>query len=597
MIAPMLPDTAEPPLRVMSLHALLYCERLFYLEEVEEIRVADANVFAGRRLHVERLPLEDETPELRSFEVSSEAWGLLGKVDAVRRRVGAWVAYEHKRGRCRRGEDNRVEAWPSDRIQAVAYAVLVEEAMGEPVRQARVRYHADNVTALIEIDDAAREDLRNAIKRARELRLSTLRPPVTDNERLCTSCSLAPVCLPEEERLAKQSPMPGELAEEDSDRTLDNISTAAAESNDITEGDTGTATGAAHTKPFRLPVPLPANRERHTLHVVARKAYVSRSAETLVVSADDEKQTVPIAQVDAVVLHGHGQMTTQALHLCASRGIGVQWMTFGGRFVAGTSNSPGRVQQRIRQYAGLSEVGRCLDLARQTVRAKLQGQLQYLLRSTRGQTASRSAAAASIERIRESLRRLDGAATIDTLRGLEGLAAKAYFSAIPLLLSDRVPVELRPDGRTRHPPRDCFNALLSFGYGLLFGLVHRTLLAVGLEPAFGYYHQPRSAAPPLVLDLMEVFRVPLVDMPVVGSLNRGQWNAVQHFTQAGTHVWLSDVGRKQAIALFEDRLAEGYRHPHTGSSLTYTRLVELEARLLEKEWSGAPGLFAQFRIR
>src|SRR5258706_15541240 len=90
----------DPPLRVMALHALLYCERLFYLEEVEEIRVADANVYAGRRLHVERLPLEDETPELRSLEVSSQDWGLVGKVDAVRRRDGAWVAYEHKKGRC-----------------------------------------------------------------------------------------------------------------------------------------------------------------------------------------------------------------------------------------------------------------------------------------------------------------------------------------------------------------------------------------------------------------------------------------------------------------------------------------------------------------
>lgn len=606
MIAPALPETAEAPLRVMSLHALLYCERLFYLEEVEEIRVADANVFAGRRLHVERLPLNDETPELRSFEVSSEEWGLLGKVDAVRRRDGAWVAYEHKRGRCRRGEGDRVEAWPSDRIQAVAYAVLVEESLGEPVRQARVRYHADNVTALIDVDDVARDDLRRAIERARELRLSTQRPPVTDNERLCTSCSLAPVCLPEEERLAKLSLV--ELRLDDPLRTLpasaekdlpDGVDPDSDAGSIGNEADSGAATSAApaRPKPVRLPVPLPAHRERHTLHVVARKAYVSRSAETLIVSADDEKQTVPIAQVDAVVMHGHGQMTTQALHLCATHGIGVQWMTFGGRFVAGTSNSPGRVQQRIRQYAGLADGGRCLDLARRTVTAKLQGQLQYLLRSTRGQESARSAAAATLERIRESLRRVDAAGTIDTLRGLEGLAAKAYFAAIPSLLGDRVPPELRPDGRTRHPPRDCFNALLSFGYGMLFGLVHRTLLAVGLEPAFGYYHQPRSAAPPLVLDLMEVFRVPLVDMPTVGSLNRGQWNATEHFTRAGTHVWLSDDGRKQAIGLFEERLAEAYRHPHTGSSLTYSRLVELEARLLEKEWSGAPGLFAQFRIR
>lgn len=561
-------ELSDPPLRVMSLHALLYCERLFYLEEVEELRVANTNVYAGRRLHEERLSLDDETPELRSFEVSSDAWGIFGKVDAVRRRDGAWVAYEHKRGRCRRGGDNSPQAWPSDRIQAIAYAVLVEEERGEPVRQARVRYHADNVTALINIDDAARDALHSAIARARELRRSTQRPPVTDNERLCTSCSLKPVCLPEEERLTQVD---------------------AVEAGDASYGN--------GTLPQRPQVPLPSVRERHTLHVVAQKAYISRSGETMVVKTDEEQQRVPIAQVDAVVIHGHGQMTTQAVHLCATHNVSVQWMSYGGRFVAGTANSPGRVQQRIRQYEGLRSSERCVDLSRQTVRAKVEGQLRYLLRSTRGADSARADCQPHVDRMRESLRKLDDCASLDSLRGLEGMAAKAYFAALPGLLSVRVPDELRPSGRSKHPSKDRFNCLLSFGYGMLFGLVHRTLLAVGLEPAFGYFHQPRSAAPPLVLDVMELFRVPLVDMPVLGSVNRGQWDPGDDFSIAGTHVWLSDAGRKKAIELFESRLTESYKHPHTGSSMTYARLVELEVRLLEKEWSGAPGLFARFRIR
>ena len=99
------------------------------------------------------------------------------------------------------------------------------------------------------------------------------------------------------------------------------------------------------------------------------------------------------------------------------------------------------------------------------------------------------------------------------------MAAKAYFAAVPYLLIDKVADSLRPVGRTKHPPKDPFNCLLSFGYGMLFGLTHRSLMAVGLDPAFGYFHQPRSAAPPLVLDLMELFRVLLVDMPVIGSVN------------------------------------------------------------------------------
>jgi CRISPR-associated protein Cas1 len=197
---------AEPPLRIMALHALLYCERLFYLEEVEEIRVADHAVYAGRRLHEEVVPLDDESPERRSVEVASETWGLVGKVDALRRRDGRWVAYEHKRGRCHRGPAKEVLPWPSDRIQAIAYAVLLEEALGEPVPQARIRYHADNVTAIVEIDEAARDDLRWAIAQANVLRQTVVRPPVAENENLCRRCSLAPVCLPEEERLAMIEP-------------------------------------------------------------------------------------------------------------------------------------------------------------------------------------------------------------------------------------------------------------------------------------------------------------------------------------------------------------------------------------------------------
>lgn len=554
------PDVAapddEPPIRVMALHALAYCERLFYLEEVEEIRVADAAVYAGRRLHDDVVSLDDETPERRSLQLSSEAWGIFGKVDAVRRRDGQWVAYEHKRGRCRRGQDKSPQAWPSDRLQAIAYAVLLEEELGEPVPEARVRYHADGVTAFVTIDETARVDLREAIERAQQLRRTTERPPVHTNENVCKRCSLSVVCLPEEER-------------------LDDIG----------------------TKPDRVPTLFPANRERQTLHVVSPRAYVSRSGETLVVKTEDDKQTVPIQQIDSLVIHGFGQVTTQAIHLCARRGVAIEWLTVGGKFAAGTTASPGRVQQRIRQYASLQHDGTRLRLARQLVHAKVETQLRYVLRATRGNAETRAACTESIDRIRESLKRIPDAAAADSLRGLEGLAAKAYFACVPRMLGDQVPDELRPTGRSKHPPRDRFNCLLSFGYSLIHSLVHRSIVGVGLEPAFGFFHRPRSAAAPLVLDLMELFRTPLWEMPLVGSINRGQWKADEHFEIRPGHVWLSDPGRKQALQLFEQRLQESYKHPHTSQSLSYARMVELEVRLLEKEWTGYPGLFARMRLR
>ena len=111
------------------------------------------------------------------------------------------------------------------------------------------------------------------------------------------------------------------------------------------------------------------------------------------------------------------------------------------------------------------------------------------------------------------------------------------------------------------------------------------------------FHQPRTAAPPLVLDLMELFRTLLWDIPLIGSVNRGQWNPTDDFSVTPGQVWLSDAGRRKAIGLFEQRLTESYRHPHTGQSLTYARIVELETRLLEKEWTGCSGLFARMRLR
>jgi len=551
---PLPPCDEHAMLQVMSLRALLYCERLFYLEQVEGIYVANDHVYAGRRVHEEKLPLDDETPERRSVKVSSQHWGLYGKVDAVRRRDGQWVVYEHKKGRCRRGENNQPEPWPGDRIQAIAYAVLLEEELGQPVPQARIRYHADNVTAFVTIDEAAREDLRQAILRARRLQASCQRPPVTENERLCPGCALNVVCLPEEERLQKQ---------------------------------------ATPQKPKLFP----ADRQRETLHVVSRQASIGRSGESLLIRTEENKTRVPIQQVDSVLIHGYAQISTQALHLCAAHQIPVFWLTAGGKFIAGSTHSPGRVQQRIRQYQALQNSDIQLRLSRQLVRAKIESQLRYVLRATRGEETRRQRVIEHIERMRECLAKTTKAHSIDSLRGLEGMAAKAYFASLPQLINSRVPESLFPNGRNKRPPKDRFNCLLGFGYALLQSLVLRSILAVGLEPAFGFYHRPRSSAPPLVLDIMELFRTTIWDIALLGSINRGQWDPDADFQVAASHVWLSDSGRKKAIALFEQRLQESYRHPYTDRSLSYARIVELEVRLLEKEWTGCPNVFAQMRIR
>ena len=181
--------------------------------------------------------------------------------------------------------------------------------------------------------------------------------------------------------------------------------------------------------------------------------------------------------------------------------------------------------------------------------------------------------------------------------GIEGKIAALYFGALPCVLSPDIPHQMRFDGRNRRPPKDRFNALLSFGYSLLIKDVMNAILSVGLEPALGFYHQPRSQAAPLALDLMEIFRVPLVDMIVVASINRQQWDVNEDFEIRGEQVWLSETGRRKFVGLYEQRKQETWKHPVTKYSLTYRRLLELEARLLEKEWMGEGDLFGQLIVR
>lgn len=229
--------------------------------------------------------------------------------------------------------------------------------------------------------------------------------------------------------------------------------------------------------------------------------------------------------------------------------------------------------------------------------AKVEGHLRYLLRATRGRDRRALGLDEPIRVMRSSLSGIARANRMDAIRGYEGVAGKAWFSALPSLLSEKVPQGLKPAGRSRRPPRDRFNALLGFGYALLYQAVLRAILAVGLEPALGFYHTPRSSAHPLVLDLMELFRLPLWEIPLIGSINRLQWDEKEDFHATKGRVWLSEKGRRKGVTLFEKRMEDKWRHPVIDYSISYSRMIELEVRLLEKEWTGCPGLFAKVRLR
>lgn len=561
--------TDKPLIRVMALHALAYCERLFYLEEVEEIRKADANVFAGRRLH-ETL---DKGPDIYTFELASDRLGIRGKVDCVRRRNGQLMVYEHKKGRSCKGQT----AWPSDRLQVLAYALLLSEHAGEPIGDARIRYHADNKTIRIDVDPHdAETEVAAAVDRAAALRNRLERPPVSVPEHLCRKCSLSPVCLPEEERFAHSE----------------------------------------KPKPRRL---FPQDDDRRVVHVVEQGCWVRKDGNQLVVHfPDGERKPVPGLMIKSLALHGNVQISTQAIHFCAANDIGVHWLSYGGHYVGGLASGAGGVQRKNRQFIAFQNPRLQAGLILRLARAKVENQLRYLLRATRTEKdeGRPEAVEAGLNGIRGEIQGLsamekaleaseetaggDMADTVEGIRnsarGHEGRAGRLYFSLLSHVLKTGDGDFMSFSGRNRQPPRDPFNALLSFGYSLLYKDCVGTLLTVGLEPALGFFHTPRSAAYPLALDLMELSRGLLWDIPLVGSVNRRQWTKAD-FDMLPNHVWLNTAGRRKAIQLYENRKQEKWKHPVLNYSLSYARTIELEGRLLEKEWAGQPGAFAQLRLR
>jgi len=540
------------PVRVMALHAYGYCKRLCYLEEVEEVRIADDRVYAGRRLHTE-IEKEDEEREAKTFELRSQTLGLSGKLDAVRRRDGCWIPYEHKRGRSKDGEDGPA-AWPSDQLQVGAYAMLLEEHTGIAIPEGRVRYHADGKLVHVPLSDGLRNEVKEAVQAIRSMRQQQKRPPVCDNERLCIHCSLAPECLPEETRRAR-------------DDSWDTV---------------------------RL---FPAKSERQTLHLTRPGTTVGRTRSSLHLYGTDLDETVAANTVEALVLHGYCQITTQALNLCHRKHIAVHWLSPAGHYLGGICPTPRTIHKKLRQFRAFEQPAVRLRLARKIARSKVSSQRRFLLRATRDDSDARRRAETAIETLKQAGEQAASAPDADSLRGLEGNAARAYFSVFNTMIKEEFHHAFGFERRSRRPPEDRINSLLSFGYALLFSNVHAAIRVVGLEPALGVFHRPRSSAPPLVLDLMELFRVPLWDMPLVGSVNRGQWDPDDDFNISPNRVWLSREGRKKAIRIFETRLEDTWVHPVLDYSLSYRRHIELEARLMLKEIDQEANLFARTRIR
>jgi CRISPR-associated protein Cas1 len=176
--------------------------------------------------------------------------------------------------------------------------------------------------------------------------------------------------------------------------------------------------------------------------------------------------------------------------------------------------------------------------------------------------------------------------SVESLLGIEGTAARIYFPQFGRLLADRAGLgEFDFEGRSRRPPRDPVNAMLSFAYAMLTKDATTATVAVGFEPYLGLYHRPRFGRPALALDLMEEFRPLIADSTVLTAVNNGELGPKDFVQRAGA-VALTKGGRRKLIAAYERRMATELRHPHFKYKATYRRCLEIQARLLASTLTG-----------
>lgn len=322
----------------------------------------------------------------------------------------------------------------------------------------------------------------------------------------------------------------------------------------------------------------------NTVYVTTEGAALKKDGENLVAEVEGaEKARVPLHMLASVVAFGPILITPALIGACAERGIAIALLDRNGRFQARIEGPvQGNVLLRRAQYR-LAEAGE--DVVRSFVLGKIANQRAVLQRALRDYGADDAITDVSA-RMALILRRVQlSDTTADELRGSEGEAAALYFSVFDRLI--RSPdAAFRWTSRSRRPPLDPTNALLSFLYTLLTHDCRSACEAVGLDPAVGFLHRDRPGRPSLALDLMEELRAPLADRLALSLINRRQLRASDFRQMEGGAVLLTDEGRKTVLTAWQDRKKEERLHAFLDEKAPFGLVPYLQAQLLARHLRG-----------
>jgi CRISPR-associated protein Cas1 len=532
-----------------------YCPRLFFLEWVQGRFEDNPDTVEGRYKHraVDRergkapLPAEGELTIAQSVMLSSVALGVVTKVDVIEGRNGAVVPVDTKRGSI---PDNPERSWEPERVQVCLQGLLLREA-GYHCEEGALYYVESRRRVPILFTDELVERTLALVAGLRIVAATDVPPPPLVASKKCPRCSLVGLCLPDETNaLAVRSDLPVR----------------------------------------RL---TPKDPEHRPLYVTEQGTYVGVSGGRLEVSKHKVLiESVRMLDVAQLCVFGNVQVSTQLMRELFSREVPICFFSYGGWFSGVAEGLPSKhVELRRRQVSIAAQGG--LAIAQRAVNGKIRNSRTLLRRNTKIPAGSAL----------DALKRLADQAlvtpSIASLLGIEGTAARIYFGEFSKMLRPELGLPGEPfafDGRNRRPPRDAVNCLLSYVYALLVKDLTATAFAVGFDPYIGFYHRPRFGRPALALDLAEEFRPLVADSTVVNVINNGEVSASSFLVRAGG-VALTQQGRKAVIAAYERRLDREVTHPVFKYTITYRRVLDVQARLLGAHLLGEIPTYVAFTTR
>jgi CRISPR-associated protein Cas1 len=336
----------------------------------------------------------------------------------------------------------------------------------------------------------------------------------------------------------------------------------------------------------------------NTLFVQTQGAYVHLHQDTVRVEVEGQvRLQVPLHHLGGLAVFGNVAVSPFLIHRFAEDGRSLAWFSLSGRFFARVQGpTPGNVLLRVAQHEAREDSERVLHLARRFIAGKLHNARQLLQRGARERAGAAPGVGSAIVALKDALDRLEDVTALDALRGIEGHAAAAYFQGLSCLVLGDIAGD-GWGGRTRRPPRDPLNAMLSFAYALLVNDCTAACEGVGLDPQVGYLHTLRPGRPALALDLAEEFRPALADRVVLALVNRRQLQQADFETRPGGTVQMTDRARRTFIEAYQRRKQDEVTHPLLQQRVPIGLLPHVQARLLARYLRGDAVDYVPFRIR